>query len=302
MHLFTKQSGPVFLKNDSSLDKELAALTALRDKAPAAIQEKIDKDIAIVKAGIIGEKNIEYELSQAKYPMAVLRDLYLVNGNDTAQIDYLIVTRGCTFVIESKNLIGEITIDHKGEFTRKITVGNRYYREGIYSPVTQNKRHMDLLKSIIVSRQSNFLKRYLADNGFQEYHKSIVVFANPKCVINDRYAPKEIKAQLIKADSLVAYMHKINIKLNPSAISTEKEMMAKAEALRSMHQENPVDYTAKYQEMIEQYKEQVPHCPMCGAPMIKRIAKKGINAGKEFYGCSRYPSCKGIRSILNCNG
>ena len=40
-----------------------------------------------------------------------------------------------------------------------------------------------------------------------------------------------------------------------------------------------------------------PLCPKCGKPMIKRIAKKGINAGKEFWSCSTYPSCNGTRKL-----
>ena len=38
-------------------------------------------------------------------------------------------------------------------------------------------------------------------------------------------------------------------------------------------------------------------CPKCGAPMIRRKAAKGANAGKEFFGCSNYPHCHGIISI-----
>ena len=31
--------------------------------------------------------------------------------------------------------------------------------------------------------------------------------------------------------------------------------------------------------------------------MIKRVAKKGINSGKEFWSCSNYPACNGTRKI-----
>ncbi|MCR5455451.1 MAG: four helix bundle suffix domain-containing protein [Bacteroidales bacterium] len=40
-----------------------------------------------------------------------------------------------------------------------------------------------------------------------------------------------------------------------------------------------------------------PLCPKCGSVMLKRIAKKGINSGKEFWSCSKYPDCNGTRSI-----
>jgi len=36
-------------------------------------------------------------------------------------------------------------------------------------------------------------------------------------------------------------------------------------------------------------------CPVCGASMIRRTARKGKRAGTKFWGCSKYPSCKGTR-------
>ena len=38
-----------------------------------------------------------------------------------------------------------------------------------------------------------------------------------------------------------------------------------------------------------------PACPKCGSQMILRTAKQGPNAGNEFWGCSTYPKCHGIR-------
>jgi ATP-dependent DNA helicase RecQ len=35
-------------------------------------------------------------------------------------------------------------------------------------------------------------------------------------------------------------------------------------------------------------------CPKCGSSMILRTARKGRNPGGQFYGCSRYPKCKGL--------
>ena len=48
------------------------------------------------------------------------------------------------------------------------------------------------------------------------------------------------------------------------------------------------------QESVEQ---DAPECPVCGKPMIRRMAKKGINSGKEFWSCSGYPDCRGTRKI-----
>lgn len=41
-----------------------------------------------------------------------------------------------------------------------------------------------------------------------------------------------------------------------------------------------------------------PACPLCGKPMIKRVAKKGVNSGKEFWSCSDYPKCNGTMKMV----
>lgn len=38
-------------------------------------------------------------------------------------------------------------------------------------------------------------------------------------------------------------------------------------------------------------------CPLCGQPMVVRLAKKGDRAGSSFLGCSRYPECRGTRDL-----
>lgn len=38
--------------------------------------------------------------------------------------------------------------------------------------------------------------------------------------------------------------------------------------------------------------DKASNCPTCGSPMLVRTARKGSNAGGQFYGCSRYPQCK----------
>jgi hypothetical protein len=42
---------------------------------------------------------------------------------------------------------------------------------------------------------------------------------------------------------------------------------------------------------------EAPHCPSCNAPMVKRTAQRGTNAGSEFWGCSEYRRCHGNRAI-----
>lgn len=36
-------------------------------------------------------------------------------------------------------------------------------------------------------------------------------------------------------------------------------------------------------------------CPVCGSAMVERTARMGANAGGKFWGCSRFPACRGVR-------
>jgi restriction system protein len=40
-----------------------------------------------------------------------------------------------------------------------------------------------------------------------------------------------------------------------------------------------------------------PGCPVCGKLMISRTAQRGANAGRRFWGCSAYPSCRGTAAV-----
>jgi restriction system protein len=42
-----------------------------------------------------------------------------------------------------------------------------------------------------------------------------------------------------------------------------------------------------------------PLCPKCGSPMVLRTAKRGSRAGQKFWGCSKFPQCRGTLSITD---
>lgn len=37
-----------------------------------------------------------------------------------------------------------------------------------------------------------------------------------------------------------------------------------------------------------------PPCPSCQSSMVRRVARQGPRKGQPFWGCSRYPDCRGI--------
>lgn len=46
-------------------------------------------------------------------------------------------------------------------------------------------------------------------------------------------------------------------------------------------------------ELTTEYQPANPTCPLCGSNMVRRVAKKGAKAGSQFWGCSKFPGCKG---------
>jgi restriction system protein len=40
-----------------------------------------------------------------------------------------------------------------------------------------------------------------------------------------------------------------------------------------------------------------PGCPTCGSRMVQRVARKGATAGNSFWGCSNFPTCRGVRNV-----
>ena len=58
------------------------------------------------------------------------------------------------------------------------------------------------------------------------------------------------------------------------------------------------DYTLCEQIEEDDFEEaKEPFCPKCGSKMVLRIARKGKYAGKNFWGCLKYPTCNGILNI-----
>lgn len=249
MQLFNKLNKPIFLKEDSDTEEYISRLRRLQEKATGNLKEKIDLEIKLATIGQVGEENIAFELKNSGLPMYILHDIHLEIENLSAQIDYIIVTRKVVIVIECKNLIGNITVDRDGNFIRDYQLGYRKIREGIYSPITQNLRHLEVLKQITKSVKSNILLKLIFDKYFDENYKSVVVLANPKTILNDRYANKDIRDMIIRADQLNKYIKDINEKsTNPS--SSDSDMERIASRILSFHTPNKSDYTKKYEGLL----------------------------------------------------
>ncbi|MDD4019821.1 MAG: nuclease-related domain-containing protein, partial [Kiritimatiellae bacterium] len=197
---------PYFAKADSDLKTQLEILTEFLTRAPESIKPQVEQDIRYLEAGRIGEENVAFELKNSFMPIIVLHDLNLEYDGLKAQIDFMVITAKVVLIIECKNLYGDIEVNSNGDFIRTTTFSGKTKREGIYSPITQNTRHMEVIKAVRRARLSNFVFRAIFDRTFNDNYKSVVVLANPKTVLKLKYAKKEVRDQIIRCDQLVAYI------------------------------------------------------------------------------------------------
>lgn len=253
MGLFTKKIGPVFLKETSESTAFIEKMEKLQERATGDLATKIEQQINIAKYGELGENNIAFELRNSGMDMYILRDICLTMGDLSAQIDYLVVTRKCIYILECKNLIGNIEIDNKGAFIRSYPFKGRNVKEGIYSPITQNERHLQILKEIRKENKKNAISKFLFEKGFDDNYKSIVVLANPKTYLNDRYAPKHIKNQVIRADQLISFF-KMNEAQSKSTDMSNDSMLKLAEFYFEKNNSQRSDYAKRYEEMLQEMK------------------------------------------------
>ncbi|MGD9474352.1 MAG: HRDC domain-containing protein [Eubacteriaceae bacterium] len=250
MSLFTKPSNPIFLKETSTTTEQIETLKRLQEKASGKLKDEIERELSLINYGEIGEKNIAFELKNAGIPLVVIHDLHLQHGDQTAQIDYVVVTKKQAFFIECKNLYGNIDIDNQGNFIRSYQWNNRTVKEGIYSPITQNQRHLELYRQIRLTNQKNPIIRMGFESGFNNFHQSIVVLSNPKTILNAKYAKKDVKEKVIRADQLIQHI-KNQIKASKELSSNEKSMMEWAERILALHQPMQMDYANKYKDKLD---------------------------------------------------
>ena len=247
MGLFDRFSDTVFLKSDSEIEKEIEELKSIRDKVKD--KEKIDLDIKKLELGLYGEKQIEYELKSSDLGMYVLHDITIEYEDLTAQIDYMIFTPAATYIVECKNLIGDITVDNKGEFVREYVVNGKKIKEAIYSPFRQAQRHIEIMKKGWLQRQ-NKLSILLFEKNYTNWYRPLVVFSNPKGILNIKNAPEDVKSCIVKIDHLNEYFKKEKENTKWEELITEKQNKECADSWLERNVTRVRNFTDKY-EFIE---------------------------------------------------
>lgn len=133
----------IFYKEDSDLQDKYDALLKLNKEYPN--NDALLFELFIVKKGLEGENEIAYQLKKSNIGMYVLRDIKVKYEDLSAQIDYVVLTPLYSYFIECKNLVGNITVNEKGDFIRELNING----------IVVKKRNVFPIKTSRGSKRSN---------------------------------------------------------------------------------------------------------------------------------------------------
>jgi restriction system protein len=94
----------------------------------------------------------------------------------------------------------------------------------------------------------------------------------------------------MRANALICLINQANTLLDRQIEALEAQFIGKG----GYSEQLATARLAERKKQKPQSAEQIPPCPDCGKPMVLRTAQKGHRSGKQFWGCSGYPDCKGI--------
>lgn len=239
-----------------------------------------------------GEKLTERELKLVQLfgrKGRTLRNLYVPKDNgETSEIDLVYITQKGIFVFESKNYSGWIFGDEASQYwTVSLPSGQK---NRFYNPIKQNRTHLKWLRRFVGEQVPLF---------------SVIVFSE-RCELK-KVAVESPDVHVIQRDYTYATVRKI-WNSHEDAL-TEEETAALYEKLRPLTNADEAVKAAHVADIERRFRQlptepappeaekTAPVCPRCGRPLVLRTAKKGANAGKQFYGCSGFPQCRYIQQL-----
>jgi len=226
--------------------------------------------------GVAGEfiVNLSAKLLLDKKKYHLIKNVTLPTEDGSTQIDHIIVSEFGVFVVETKNMKGWIFgSPNQKTWTQKIYKHSSKFQ----NPLHQNYKHVKTLESLLElnEHQVHSVIVFVGDSTFKTEMPENVTYGGGYA----RYI-KSKKISVLTASQVIEVTNKIEQGRLAPSFKTNREHV-------------------KHVKNIVAGKEDssIPSCPKCGASMVLRETKKGQNVGKKFWGCSKFPKCRGIMNV-----
>jgi four helix bundle suffix protein len=113
------------------------------------------------------------------------------------------------------------------------------------------------------------------------------------------------KDSAVVANALICLIHQANYLLDQQIASLERQFVeggGYSEQLAVARIEKRKKDRTDPSDATDRSEKDKPACPLCKGLMVPRTAKKGSNAGSQFWGCAGYPKCKGTQKLDGSGG
>ena len=222
--------------------------------------------------GIAGEflVNTATRLFLPKDEYRLIKDVTLPTEDGTTQIDHIVVSRYGVFVIETKNMKGWVF----GSANQKTWTQKIYnHTNKFQNPLHQNYKHVKTLEALldIPASAIHSLVVFIGNSTFKTAMPDNVTYAGGYI----RHIKSKREKVLSQADS--------------NAVIARIEHLRLQRGLTTNRQ-----HVSHLRQKNDPFTLATPQCPKCGGDMVPRTAKKGKNAGNEFWGCATFPVCRGV--------
>lgn len=110
----------------------------------------------------------------------------------------------------------------------------------------------------------------------------------------------EDKDPAVRANALICLINQANYLLDRQIAELEQAFVEEGGYSEQLAAARMAERSRKSKEDRTDRSDQphpsdhIPSCPQCGKLMALRTAKNGSNAGRQFWGCTGYPDCKGV--------
>ena len=223
--------------------------------------------------GDYGEKRVSSFLEDLDCEdYRVFNDLLIRDGKYTTQVDHIIISRYGVFVLETKNVHGNVYGGGNAEFWKQYLPDDGFRFDGstqehqLRNPILQNEGHIKTLSRLVF--------------GNEVPVRGIVVFPDStdlkitadKPVLHMREVVSFIKQYrdvVLSSDQMGFYRGRL------------LEVISTSEADRKVHLVNVYQNKERRDSAVASGR-----CPKCGGYLVLRDGRYG-----RFYGCSNYPKC-----------
>jgi hypothetical protein len=201
----------------------------------------------------------------------LLHDVTLPTPDGTTQIDHIFVSRFGIFVVETKNMSGWI-FGGGGQAQWTQTIFRRSFK--FQNPLRQNYKHVKAVQAI-VNVPSNAIH-------------SVVVFVGRSTF------KSSMPGNVTRRRDCFTYIESFRDPLL-SDPRVQRAVAALQAARLTPTRRTRHEHVQALKTRADPFAER--KCPRCGSSMVVRTAKRGSNAGNQFWGCSAYPACRVVQDF-----